>query len=168
MNKFLLLIFPVLLLSCSSREYLEFRHKNVGILSDEVIIRINSKKNKDFVTVKSTYHKTVTESNPYRLISHKKIRHKKNLSKERYTEIVNMLNLVSADDMKYPKTGRTKDGQDYIQVILDGGNNWVYLKNDSLKREWNSYGINKEIHGNFYDAVELIMKAAELDMYYVN
>lgn len=168
MNKFLLLIFPVLLLSCSSREYLEFRHKNVGILSDEVIIRINSKKNKDFVTVKSTYHKTVTESNPYRLIRHEKIRDKKKLSKERYTEIVNMLNLVSADDMKYPKTDKTEDGQDYMHVILDGGNNSIYLKNDSLKRKWDSYGISKEIYGNFYNAVELIMKAAELDMNYVN
>lgn len=168
-NKFLVLLFSVSsLLSCSSREYLEFRHKNVSIFNDEVIIRLTSKKNKDFVIVKSTYYTTVTKSNPYRLISHEKIYDRKKISKEKYIEIVNMFNLVNENDLKYPKTGKTEDGREYIHVILDGGSNSLYLKNDTIKRKWHSYGISKDLYGNFYNTIELIMRTVELDMDYID
>lgn len=164
-NILLSLLFIVLLCSCKSREYIEFRHRNyMKIYNDEVVIKIIPLKNKDSVLVKASYNEQLVNVNSEKLeIRHLTKSTKNYITNEYYNMIVGLINKIKKEDLKDSRSEKDSvTGLNSLRFIgVDAGSNKIIYRNRSFSKEYSARGIS-DLYKNFYEATMLIFKAAKL------
>jgi hypothetical protein len=86
----------------------------------------------------------------------------KRISYERYQQISDIILTIKQEELELQKK------QNYLIGIVDGGSNSLYFKTDSTEKKFYTYGISKDYHRKFYEATELILKAAKLKIRDIN
>ncbi|UKB80223.1 hypothetical protein [Chryseobacterium sp. MEBOG07] len=79
-----------------------------------------------------------------------------------YQKIYELIIKTNQKDIELPRNPNV------MTSITDGGNNSIILRKDTLTKKLYSYGISKEYHGKLYESIELILKAAKLNIQEVN
>lgn len=168
------LSFLVLLMSysCASTECLEFRHKKLLIYNDEIIIKISPIKNKNLAKIDVKYYNPIIESakpKGLRILSNDKVSYTKKIHLKDYIEIINTLNQINQEDLNYPKTFVDSSGSSYVQFSgFDGGINSISYKKGRLRLNFSTQGLVKDLHRNFYETIELIIKHTDIDFEKIN
>ncbi|PNW10937.1 hypothetical protein C1637_25025 [Chryseobacterium lactis] len=82
----------------------------------------------------------------------------KRVSYEQYQKIINIILSIKQEELELQKK------QNHLSGVLDGGSNSLYFKKDNMEKKIYNYGISKDNHKKFYEATELILKAANLEI----
>ncbi|MCW3160912.1 hypothetical protein [Chryseobacterium oryctis] len=141
----------VLLTSCTIKnvnpEFIEFNHMNAVVIGGDKLV----------VTLIPT-HKKKKRPVIVKIFRKGEFFDKKRISYEQYQQVSGIILSIKQGELEVPQK------QNYLVGILDGGNNSITLKKDTLEKKLNIYGISKDYHGKFYEATELILKAANLEI----
>ncbi|UWX60625.1 hypothetical protein N0B40_19835 [Chryseobacterium oranimense] len=145
----------ILLISCVSKknteEYIQFKHENIMVIKgDKLIITLIPTISK---RKKSVIVKTLKNNEPY---------DNKRITNAEYKKIYELVIKTSQKDIELPQSPNR------LVSIVDGGNNSIIIKKDSIEKKLSTHGISKEYHRNFFEAVELILKSAKLTVNDIN
>lgn len=150
-----IILCSLFLLSCTSqknaKEYIQLKHENVMVIKGDqlfvTLIPTISKRTKP-VIVKSSKNNEQYDNRRITIAEYKKI--------------CELIIKTHQKDIALPQSPNRLVG------ILDGGNNSIILKKDSIEKKLYAQGISEQYHGRFYEAAKLILKAAKLRIDEIN
>jgi len=154
MKSFLLICLVILLNSCASNiksEFIRFDHMNAVMIGGDklTITLIPTGKNRKRSVLVKTFRKGQYFDN-------------RRISYQQYQQISDIIVSIKQEELALPKK------ENYNIGILDGGSNSIYFKKDNAEKKVYTYGMSKEHHEKFYEATELILKTAKLEIKDVN
>ncbi len=154
MKSFLLICLVILLNSCVSNinsEFIQFDHMNALVIGGDkpTITLIPTDKNRKRSVIVKTFRKGQYFDN-------------RRLSYQQYQQISDIIVSIKQEELELRKK------ENYNVGILDGGSNSIYFKKGNAEKKVYTSGISKEYHGKFYEATELILKTAKLEIKDVN
>ncbi|PIF46037.1 hypothetical protein CLU96_3055 [Chryseobacterium sp. 52] len=154
-NKIILFIisFFCFLASCYSqkniKEFVQLNHENVMVIKGDKlkITLIPTTNNRKRSVVVKTFRNNEQYDN-------------KRITIAEYNKIIELIMQTEQKDID-PSLGANRRFQ---VAVIDGGTNSITLKRDTLEKKLYTSGISKEYHNQFYEATELILKAAKLEI----
>lgn len=132
-------------------EYVQFNHSNIMVIAGDklTITLFPTQKNRNKSVVLKILRNGVQYDN-------------KRMTLEEYKKIRDLILETKQKDINLTQSPNK------MVAIVDGGSNSIILKKDTLEKKLYTHGIIKEYHGKFYEATELILKAAKFEMKDVN
>ena len=154
MRSFILICFVIFLNSCATNinsEFIQFDHMNAVVIGGDklTITLIPTNKNRKRPVIVKIFRKGEYFDN-------------KRISNKQYEQISDIILNIKQEELELPKKENSFVG------ILDGGSNSIYFKKGNAEKKVYTYGMSKEYHGKFYEATELILKTAKLEIKDVN
>lgn len=155
MIRILILFLFYLLFSCTSQnnytEFIQLNHENIMVIKgDRLTITLLPTENK---RKKSVIVKTLKNNEQYE---------NRRITFAEYQKIREIIIETNQKDIELPQSPNK------MVAIIDGGSNSIILIKDSIEKKLYTRGISKQYHGKFYEATELILKAAKLSKDNIN
>jgi len=101
-------------------------------------------------------------------VTNAKFEYRKTMDIHDYEKIKVILLSLNQKDIEIPKVINYANGTQALVGITDCGSNIIFIKSDTIKKEFRTCGVIREYHGKFFEATQLILKAAKLEMKDIN